>query len=603
MPEYELGGIMIIRIAAVISIIAFCAVLFTGCGGGSSVAPAVATIKVISPNGGETPHAGENLMIAWVSQDVTGTVEITYSKDNFAADIQVIVAGWAGSGSYSWQNIPDDQSTTVRVRVSSTSDPTVFDISDADFSILAPIVVQVGWAVSFGSGKELGKDVAVDPDGNFYIVGTFDPGIGGCDFDPGPGDAMIDTNGWEDIYISKFDTDGNFLWVQTWGGTGTDEGHAVAVDPAGSVYVSGKFESTVDFDPGTGTHNKTASGTEDVFLSKFDLDGNFLWAETWGSGDTASYPYSPFYGDCGESVAVDASGDVYVACNQRIPGIRKYSSAGMLVFTYGWGTSSTFDRAYGVAVSSDAVYIAGRFTGTMDFDPGLPVDNHTANDYVDSCLIKLDLSGSYQWGLNWGGTDKLTGYANPPYYGDCAFDVAVDSSGNPYVCGSFYGTTDFDPGAGTTAHTAVDDFGDAYLVRFTATGVYQWVEIIAGDHFQESFGISINASGDLGMTGRFYNTVDFDTGGGTEDHTSVGDSDIFLSKYDVNGNWKWTLTWGSTSYDLGVGTAFDPLGNVLMAGYFNDTIDFDPGADTDDHTAGGFDDAVLIKLNPDGFWD
>jgi hypothetical protein len=94
-----------------------------------------AGIEVISPNGGEEWTVGSNQDITWNPGIVTGTVFIDYSKDDFVSDIHSIATGEPNDGSYEWQSIPDDPSTTVRVRISSTDDPSVFDTSDNYFTI------------------------------------------------------------------------------------------------------------------------------------------------------------------------------------------------------------------------------------------------------------------------------------------------------------------------------------------------------------------------------------------------------------------------------------------------------------------------------------
>jgi hypothetical protein len=97
------------------------------------------------------------------------------------------------------------------------------------------------------------------------------------DFDPGTGvDSHGSSNGSADIFLSKFDSLGNFRWARTWGGSADDFGRGAAVDGSGNVFVTGYFRGTVDFDPGTGVDNRTSSGTWDSFLSKFDSNGNLV---------------------------------------------------------------------------------------------------------------------------------------------------------------------------------------------------------------------------------------------------------------------------------------------------------------------------------------
>jgi hypothetical protein len=98
-------------------------------------------LTVFIPNGGEEWQVGSDQEITWEPASVTGTVFIEYSKDNFVADINSIAIDEDNDGSYMWMDIPDDPSITVRVRISSTDNPTLFDISDEDFRILGYHIV------------------------------------------------------------------------------------------------------------------------------------------------------------------------------------------------------------------------------------------------------------------------------------------------------------------------------------------------------------------------------------------------------------------------------------------------------------------------------
>jgi hypothetical protein len=94
-------------------------------------------------------------------------------------------------------------------------------------------------------------------------------------------------------------------WVNQFGGAGNDIVHAITTDASGNIYTTGKLEGTVDFDPGAGVFNLTASGTTDIFVCKMDASGNLLWVKQMGS----DYPLS---GEEGTGIAVSASGSIYV---------------------------------------------------------------------------------------------------------------------------------------------------------------------------------------------------------------------------------------------------------------------------------------------------
>ncbi len=559
------------------------------------------SIEVALPNGGETLYIGEDYEILWTAPGLPGTVTIEYSKDDFGTDINIIATGEPNDNTYMWIGIPNDPTIHGKVRITSEDYPSVSDMSDSFFVIEEQL--PFGWARTWGGSDQRCFGIAVDSDGNSYATGFY-RSLAPADFDPGPGEDWHTSNS-DDIFLTKFDDDGDFQWARTWGDSGTDEGHGVEVAD-GYVYVTGFFRNTADFDTGTGIDDHSASGSEDVFLSKFDTDGNFVWAETWGSAEVMTYSYYPFYGDCGEHVAVDGLGKVYVVGDQGTPFLRRFASDGTLEWDKYIGTTDTFDRCYGLAVTaSGQVYMSGRFTGTVDLNPGIGVDNHTATGHADSFLIGLDASGAYGFGHHWGGTDKNTGYANPPYYADCSYSVGLDASDDVYVTGIFYGTTDFDPGAGTVQYTTVDSggYGDGFVSKFTGAGTFEWVRVFQGEHFQEGFGVDGNANNDVYVTGRFYNTVDFDPLPGVQNHISAGDCDIFVSKYDSSGNWDWTRSFGAGSYDIGSGVDSNATGSVWMSGYYTGIIDFDPGPGTENHGLNGSPTNVILKLLGNGFWE
>jgi hypothetical protein len=123
-----------------------------------------------------------------------------------------------------------------------------------------------------------------------------------------------------DCFVSKLDSAGNFVWAKALGGLYTDYGQSIFVDGAGDVLTTGVFEGTADFDPGPGTFNLTGAGVFDIFISKLDSAGNFVWARAMGDE----------YYDEGYGVFVDGNGDIYVMG----------ASEGTVDFNPGPGTST-----------------------------------------------------------------------------------------------------------------------------------------------------------------------------------------------------------------------------------------------------------------------
>ncbi|MBK7681448.1 MAG: T9SS type A sorting domain-containing protein [Bacteroidetes bacterium] len=107
--------------------------------------------------------------------------------------------------------------------------------------------------------------MTIDTQGNIYTTGFFE---GTADFDPGSGSTNYTPAGWRDIFIQKLDSVGNFLWVTVFGGSSFDEGLSIKTDLFNNIYTTGYFGATVDFDPGIGTNNQTATGLYDIYNLK-----------------------------------------------------------------------------------------------------------------------------------------------------------------------------------------------------------------------------------------------------------------------------------------------------------------------------------------------
>ena len=145
-----------------------------------------------------------------------------------------------------------------------------------------------GWAQSISEDRNNGECIYFDGDKNLYITGQFHIET---DFDPGRDEDFHYSEGSYDIYLTKYDYDGNFEWARTWGGEPccSEAGYGVTTDMNGDVFVTGHFIGEPDFDPGPDETIVASNGHKDIFLSKFDPDGNFLWVLTWGGSESPPY--------------------------------------------------------------------------------------------------------------------------------------------------------------------------------------------------------------------------------------------------------------------------------------------------------------------------
>jgi hypothetical protein len=182
---------------------------------------------------------------------------------------------------------------------------------------------------------------------------------------------------------------------------------------------------------------------------------------------------------------------------------------------------------------------------------------------------------------------------------DVALSISVDSSGNVYTTGPFQGTADFDPGAGTANLTSAGG-DDSFISKLDSSGNYVWAKQLGGIGNDVGYGISVDSSGNVYITGTFNDTADFDPGAGTANLTSVGSQDSFISKLDSSGNYVWAKQLGGTSADVARDISMDSGGNVYTTGTFQGTADFDPGASTANLTSAGGRDSFISKLDSSG---
>jgi hypothetical protein len=460
-------------------------------------------------------------------------------------------------------------------------------------------------AQTFDWVKQLGGDtyvypvdVVVDEGGNVYTAGIFG---GTADFDPGSGTANLTAGGTFDVFISKLDASGNYLWAKKIGGTMITSAGAITVDASGNIHIAGHFEGTVDFDPGAGTLNIASAGQDDVFVTKLDASGNLIWAQTMGGSVT----------DYARDIYVDDSGNVYTTghfegTSDYDPGsgmanltsegasdvfVSKLDASGNYVWAKSMGgPSSEFATSITVDLSSN-VYTTGFFQNNADFDPGVGVNILMTVGMNGAFISKLDASGNFVWAKGTSSGDVISGESGTA--------ITVDDSGNTYISGSFFGTSDFDPGAGTALITSAGQ-NDIFFLKLDNSGNHVWSKSIGGPGSDIVRAIDIDDNSNVYTSGYFDGSSDFDPGAGQVNLTSEGSFDVFVSKLDSSGNYNWAVAMGGTGSDFSHSIVVDPAGNIFTTGYFQDIVDFDPGAGNFILTqnASSESDGFVHKMNP-----
>jgi hypothetical protein len=390
------------------------------------------------------------------------------------------------------------------------------------------------WARQMGGSQEdQAMDIEVDKQGNVYTTGRF---MGTADFDPSTGNSCLFTApGTGDIFVSKLDSAGNFVWAQHMGGTTISGGEAIAVDNGANVFVLGFFTDLADFDPGPGVFSLSPAGVRDIFLAKLDSLGQLVWVKRLGGN---AY-------DMGNDLALDDSANCYVIGNfQNTVDFNPDSFASHILtsaspnvadaFCLKWTSDGNFKwaKAWGNHLAEQAIalclddfghaYMVGLFGGTVDFDPGSGSANLTAmNINKDIFVSKLDTAGNFQWARNMGGS----GWDQPSA-------VTTDEDGNVYAVGYFQGPADFNPSPTDTFILVGVGAGsmqsDAFVVELDSSGGYLWAKEICGDFDELNDAIAVDDSGRVLVTGHFIGTVDFDPSASTYNLTAIGDADCHI---------------------------------------------------------------------------
>ncbi len=424
-----------------------------------------------------------------------------------------------------------------------------------------------------------GSFLSSDLNGNIYMAGSFN---GTHDFDPGSGSAILTStsvSSGEDCFLSKFDSDGNFLWVKQWGFNFDPGGNfAFMTDSSGNIYMTGKYGGTTDFDPGTSVFTLT-SNSDAAFLMKLNSSGDFLAAKRLIEGSLL----------INFSLYVMPDGEVTVAGNYGgtatfISGETKTSAnRDHFLINLDSGLNYHWLKCWGGPVSEslhdherDAqgnIYFAGSFNGSTDLDPGIEHMPYPTNGNDDIIFSKLTPDGELIWAKVIGSTGS-----------ERALRLEVDYSGNVYLSGVFGSNTlDFDLSP-TQVYNLVLTNGNSFTAKYTNNGEFQWANtfrpidpnILGASFSLDNF--SVDTYGNSFISGSFRGIVDLDPSSGTSTLDSNGDLSFFIRKLDPSGNFSYTFKLG-TSETLGsrAPLCFGLNNSFYTLGVFDRTIDFEPG--------------------------
>jgi hypothetical protein len=402
------------------------------------------------------------------------------------------------------------------------------------------------WALQGGGmGFDHARSVATDGSDNIFVLGDFN-------LTATFGDDTLISAGSEDVYVAKYNSEGNLIWIEQIGGTEFDRGNGIATDNSNNCVVTGRFNGTIII----GDTSLISNGYNDIFVAKYDSEGNFLWVEQAGGTGfdrgnriktddlgnivvTGRFETTAFFGDT--SLSSFGTEDIFVA---------KYDAAGSLLWVNQAGGTAV-DRGQGIATdASGNTIVTGRFGDIASFGDTML----TSLGSIDIFVAKYDIDGNLLWVQQAGGDGW-----------DRGLSIETDNLGNIVVTGEFEFTATF----GDTS-LICKGYRDIFVAKYDSDGNFLWAEQAGGTGWDCGFGAEIFSFGNSVATGVFEETAFF----GDTSLTSAGWGDIFVIEYDNDGNLLWVNQAGGGGHNLGESIAIDGDDNIVVSGEFADTVTF-----------------------------
>jgi len=407
------------------------------------------------------------------------------------------------------------------------------------------------WSKSIGNDTrdQFCAGMTLDKLNNVIITGNYE---GAIDLGGGFSLPTSDTN---DVFLIKHNKDGNLLWAKGFGKTGVQKGEDVVTDKDNNIIVVGNFADSINF----GGTTLKSNGVEDIFIAKFDATGNHLWSKSFG--DALSQKAI--------KVAVDVSGNIYFSGNFRGSfdfgnGLLTGGSLGnIFIVSFDPNGNSIWSKEFGdgfplsvtgLTIDKNSnILLSGWFTSTIDFGGG----QITATGAPDIFLTKFTSAGTHIWS---------TGYFGPGSQNQ--LKITTDKDNNIILTGVYSGKMNF--GNFTITSKGASDI---FLAKLNPDGTnFFWVKSFGSQANEYSRNLATDTIGNIYLTGYFFYLLDL---GGGMVLQSAGNNDIFMAKFDANGNYIWSKNFGdANNVQKGENIVVDEQGNFFASGTFAGVVNF-----------------------------
>ena len=317
-------------------------------------------------------------------------------------------------------------------------------------------------------------------------------------------------------------------WTIQSGSVSNDVIYDITIDKNDSIYLSGYTQGSL-----TGSSN---IGNKDVILIKHSKNGKIDWSKQIGTVSN----------DEGKGIKYDSQNNIYVfgTTYSSLDGnthaglsdifLLKYNESGLKQWSSQLGTVN-IDQAFSLFIdSSDNIYLTGRTNGDL-------VSNSNRDNKSDYFIIKYDNSGN-----------RISSNQFGVLKDDISFDLINDNTGNIYVSGSTSNTLDNESHIGGK---------DIFLVKFDSSLNRLWTKTIGTSNDEEAYSIAMDSLGNSYVVGYTRGALDGNSRLGV-----INDKDIFIIKYDEDGNKEWSLQDGTSSEDVAYNVAVDSSDYIYITG-------------------------------------
>lgn len=397
-----------------------------------------------------------------------------------------------------------------------------------------------------GAGADYISTILADSKNNITIGGSFSDS---ADFDPGPKQLVRTTkDASPDLFIETFDSLGNYKWVTTAGGTGSDGCSALASDRSGNIFATGTF-----------------SGSDAMFSTK---SGNMVLASAGGT-------------------------DIFYSC---------YDSLGRGIFVKQIGGAGNETVQNILLQPSGNFTLSGSYLDSLDFD--LSPRQNIQHTLLNTAYFATYTNSTGQY-ISASDIDVYQNFTNK----SDARKLIQDKAGNTYVAGTFQGIVDFDPGPGTYYITSSNNlntspfntYGDNFFAKYNKNGKLVFVKTIVASAETQVTGLAIDDNQNVYLAGYYTGSVNLSPGTDTAVFSTLGNNGTyssFFAEYDSKGNYRY-----SKHFDLAgnfTGIALDKNRNIYVTANFTGKAAFNPADSTAFTKAFSGGDMAIISYDNSG---